>query len=244
MPKVDSYVATRNKEYQKAYRQRVKKWKTSNVQKYTKARKVINLSKRIYERKKRVGGDPKRIVNRMSNIAFKLTQTDARCAIAGDFWNETNLDDWAESLQNHDPDLLPDAADSVALLKEWIYYCRNYTLRFPTWYTEDITMTLNGEDVTFPFFFSNDTESLALDSYYHLPRLGVILFYEGKLYWRRAQKCKLPKNLPYEVVNTYVRNERKEKWLADMLEKDTFFKLLKKWTLTAEETARLCKESI
>ena len=118
MPKADSYVATRNKKYQKTYRQRVKEWKSSNVQKYNKARKVINLSKRIYERKKRVGGDPKRIVNRMSKIAFKLIRTGARCAIAEDFRNETNLDDWAESLKNQDPDLLPDAADSVALLKE------------------------------------------------------------------------------------------------------------------------------
>ena len=131
MPKDEHYIAKRNKRYQTSYRKRVKKWKTSNVEKYQKARKVINLSKSIYERKKRVGGDPKRIVNRMFNIAFKLTGTTQRCVIADDFRTNTKLDDWTEDCKYGNPDLLPDAADSLALLRKWIYYYRNYSLRFP-----------------------------------------------------------------------------------------------------------------
>ena len=71
-------------------------------------------------------------------------------------------------------------------------------------------MTLNGEEITFPFFDNNRVErSDTLGIYYEIPRLGIVLFYGEKLYWRRTKKCKLPKDLPYEVINTYVRNERK-----------------------------------
>ena len=195
-----------NARYQKRFRRKVKALKSSDPETYRKRRNVINRAKRVYRRKQRVGKDPVRIVNRISKLAFEFRSYEGRLQQLRDLKNSINIDKEYDLYKDESDTDWMCVADTIDLLREWIYYCKEYRFYFQINRMENVTFILDDEQVCVPFFCDLKTRRCAYDVGFE----GAILIHNGKFYWRRQYKCGSTKHVGYEVINTYEKKFRGE----------------------------------
>ena len=193
-----------NTRYQREYRRKVKSLKSSDPKAYTKRRNVINRANRVYRRKQRVGKDPVRIVNRISKLAFEFSSYEGRLRQLRELKESTNIDEEYDFYKGESDTDWMSVADTIDLLREWIYYCTEYEFYFENNRMEHVTFILNNKQVCVPFFRDLKTARCAYSVGYE----GAILIHDGKVYLRRQYKFDSAKHVGYEVINTYEKKFR------------------------------------
>ena len=85
-----------------------------------KRKKSSNRASRIYQRKARVGNDPKKIFARIKHIFRRVFWDDLRCLVARDIVEGGDLDDFVYRFRGTIKDGYETAADTVDLMVELV----------------------------------------------------------------------------------------------------------------------------
>ena len=153
----------------------------------------LNRASRIYQRKRRVGKDPKKIRSRIEKI-FKTIYTDSlRADVANHFiLEQQDLDEGRKMFSGTVETGYTTAADTIDLLVELVGLLKDNQIYFYSKYTKQITLRFENETVSIPW---PKEYAMTLD----FPFICIII-QDKKFYHFYWYPIELPQNFGYEIL--------------------------------------------
>ena len=190
MAKKKSSRKSRDKEKYKAKY----KFQQMSEAKKTKRKKSSNRAARIYQRKARVGNDPKKIFARIKHVFRRIFWDDLRCLVAKDIVEGGDLDDFKNHFRGTIKDDYETATDTVDLMVELVNLLKQNKLYFRPKYSQLVSLTFQDKEVEIPWPKTLDGDCA------HSFTQEFILIHGGTLYHNHWFPVKVPDGFSYELV--------------------------------------------
>ena len=163
--------------YAKYYREKVKGEKNKDSDSAHPNNKSANRRSRVYQRKRRVAGQPKKIYRRFKKIINTIHNCALRTKIVKDMISESDIDSWQRSFRGKIEDGYETAADTTDLMKEVVDMLDKNSFYFQKKVTKMVDLYVNDTKVTVPWPIDIADEDVV---YRFLA--DYLLLYDGKIY--------------------------------------------------------------
>ena len=170
------------------------KFKGQKVSK-EKGKKASNRSSRVYQRKTRVGNDPKKIFARIKHIFRRIFWDDLRCRVAMDIVKCGDLDKFIRMFRGTIEDGYEVAADTVDLMVELVQLLQQNQLHFRPKYSKKVSLKFHKTDVTISW------PHTPIGACAHDFTNEFMLVHEGKIYHNHWCGIETPTGFSHELVN-------------------------------------------
>ena len=172
------------------------KYKCQKVSKTSgKGKKASNRSSRAYQRKARVGNDPKKIFARIKHIFRRIFWDDLRRRVAIDIVKCGDLDKFVRMFRGTIQDGYETAADTVDLMVELLQLLQKNQLYFRPKYSKKVSLKFHQTDISISWPNTPDGECA-----YSFTK-EFILIHKGKIYHNHWCNIKIPTGFSHGLVN-------------------------------------------
>ena len=180
----------RSSAYGKYYKQKIKDPDGTHP-----SNKSGNRRARVYQRKRRVAGKPKKIYRRFKKIINTIHNDPLRTKVVKDIVSCGDLDTFQRAYRGKLEDFEEIAADTIDLLREVVDMVDKNVFHFKKKCTSEINLKVNDADVTIPWpidIADGDVVDCFLDDY--------LLVYNGKIYHNEYHIISFPEDFGYDFV--------------------------------------------
>ena len=190
------------------------KLKPVSKEKKERRKKSSNRASRVYQRKARVGNDPKKIFARVRYIFRRIFWDDLRCRLAKDIVKAGDLDHFVYLFKGTVEDGLEIAADTVDLMVELVSLLKQSDFYFRPQYSQRISLKYQDKkvEISWPKTLNGSCAHAFTNEF--------ILIYAGKLYHNHWYRINAPTKFTGAVVPLQkAPAESKKKDLCTFLER-------------------------